>query len=102
EGRRPPFVFLHGDFTAGGFYSRAIAMALGDDQPVLIVHPHGLVDEAVPDTIEAMAADRIRALRALRPRGPYLLGGHCNGALVAYEMARQLTVEGEEVPLVVI
>ncbi len=102
EGRRPPFVFLHGDFTAGGFYSRAIAMALGGDQPVLIVHPHGLVDEAVPDTIEAMAADRIRALRALRPRGPYLLGGHCNGALVAYEMARQLAVEGEEVPLVVI
>jgi len=102
EGTRPPFVFLHGDFTAGGFYSRALALALGPDQPTLIVHPHGLIDDRVPETIEAMAADHVRTLRALRPHGPYLLGGHCNGALVAYEMARQLTSEGEEVPAVVL
>ncbi len=102
EGTRPPFVFLHGDFTAGGFYSRALALALGPDQPTLIVHPHGLVDDRVPGTIEAMAADHVRAVRALRPRGPYLLGGHCNGAFVAFEMARQLTADGEEVPVVVL
>ena len=102
EGRLPPFVFLHGDFTGGGFYSRALAHALGREQPVLIVHPHGLVDPAIPETIEAMAADRVAALRALRPRGPYLLGGHCNGALVAFEMARQLIAQGEHVPMVVI
>jgi thioesterase domain-containing protein len=69
---------------------------------VLIVHPHGLVGDAIPDSIEAMAADRIGALRALRPHGPYLVGGHCNGALVAFEMARQLVALGEEVPAVVI
>jgi thioesterase domain-containing protein len=101
DGRQPPFVFLHGDFTGGGFYSRALAQALGPDQPVLIVHPHGLVDAAIPDTIEAMAADRIRALCALRPHGPYVLGGHCNGAFVAFEMARQLMQQGERVPAVV-
>jgi amino acid adenylation domain-containing protein len=100
QGALPPFVFLHGDFTGGGFYSRALAHALGPDQPTLIVHPHGLVDIAVPETIEAMAADRIRALRAIRPHGPYVLGGHCNGALVAFEMARQLLQEGEDVPAV--
>jgi hypothetical protein len=86
----------------GGFYSRALAHALGREQPVLIVHPHGLVDPAIPDSIEAMAADRVAALRKIRPQGPYLLGGHCNGALVAYEMARQLIGQGEEVPAVVI
>ncbi|MBK6805993.1 MAG: AMP-binding protein [Betaproteobacteria bacterium] len=102
QGTRPPFVFLHGDFTAGGFYSRALALALGPDQPTLIVHPHGLLDDRIPETIEAMAADHVRALRAVRPHGPYLLGGHCNGGLVAYEMARQLTAEGEEVPAVVL
>jgi len=101
-GALPPFVFLHGDFTGGGFYSRALAHWLGPDQPVLIVHPHGLVESTVPPTIEAMAADRVRALRALRPRGPYIVGGHCNGAFVAFEMARQLQAEGERIPAVVL
>ena len=69
----------------------------GPDQPTLIVHPHGLAGDAVPPTIEAMAADRLRAVRAMRPAGPYVIGGHCNGALVAFEMARQLVAAGEEV-----
>jgi amino acid adenylation domain-containing protein len=102
EGARPPLAFLHGDLSGGGFYSRALARALGPGQPVLVVQPHGLDSAAIPETIEAMAAERIAALRALRPRGPYLLGGYCNGAFVAFEMARQLAARGEAVPLVVV
>ena len=101
-GSRTPFVYLHGDFSGGGFYSRTIAHALGADQPTLIVHPHGLVEDTIPATIEEMAADRLRAVRAVQPSGPYLVGGHCNGALVAFEMARQLAAAGERVPAVVL
>ena len=101
-GARPPFVFLHGDFQAGGFYSRNLALALGPDQPALVVHPHGLADTRVPDTIEAMAAERVDALVRARPSDTYVLGGHCNGALVAYEMARELEARGHRVPLVVL
>ena len=101
-GALPPLVFLHGDLSGGGFYSRSLAHALGPDQPVLVVHPHGLDAAPIPETIEAMAADRIAALRARRPRGPYLVGGYCNGAFVAFEMARQLIDQGERVPLVVL
>ena len=101
-GSRPPLFFLHGDFSGGGFYCRALAHALGSDQPFYAVHPHGLLDTALPDSIEAMAADRLVALRATRPRGPYLLGGHCNGALVALEMARRLSADGEDVRAVVL
>jgi hypothetical protein len=61
------------------------------------VHPHGLIDPAIPDSIEAMAAERLPAVRAVRPRGPYVLGGHCAGGMVALEIARQLMREGEEV-----
>ncbi len=100
-GTLPPLVFLHGDL-AGGFYCRRLAHALGPDQPVAAVHPHGIDSAPIPETIEAMATDRIRALRALRPHGPYVLGGFCNGAFVAFEMARQLTGQGERVPAVIV
>jgi amino acid adenylation domain-containing protein len=101
-GTRPPMFFLHGDFVGGGFYCRRLGLALGADQPFYAVHPHGLDQPQVPPTIEAMAADRVQAIRAVRPHGPYLLGGHCNGAFVALEIARQLLAAGESVPLVVL
>ena len=55
RGTRPPFVYVHGDFMAGGFHSHALARQLGPDQPVYVVHPHGLADRSIPTTIEAMA-----------------------------------------------
>ena len=101
-GPRPPLFFLHGDFAGGGFYSRALARALGPEQPVYAVHPHGLGGEPVPASIEAMAEDRLPALRAARPEGPYVLGGYCDGALVALEMARRLAAGGATVRAVVL
>ena len=101
-GSRPPLFFLHGDFYESGLYCRGLAGALGPDQPFYVVHPHGLDGTDVPASIEEMAADRIKALQSERPRGPYFLGGHCNGALVAVEIARQLMAAGEEVPIVVV
>jgi len=101
-GSRPPFVYVHGDFFAGGFHCHALAKALGPDQPFYVVHPHGVADGFVPTTIEAMAADRLRTLRALRPHGPYVVGGHCNGAFVAFELASLLLAEGESVPAVIV
>jgi thioesterase domain-containing protein len=56
----------------------------------------------VPDTIDEMAADRLAVIRRIQTRGPYLLGGFCNGALIAYEMARQLEQAGERVEGVVL
>jgi amino acid adenylation domain-containing protein len=102
KGTRPPFFFLHGDFNGGGFYSRRLAQALGTDQPFYALHPHGIGGERIPDSIEAMADERLHALREVRPHGPYFLGGYCNGALVALEMARRLVAAQEEVPVVVV
>ncbi len=47
-----------------------------------------------------MAADHLAAVTALRPRGPYILGGASMGGTVAWEMARQLRERGERVDLV--
>ena len=54
----------------------------------------------VPATIEAMAADRLAGIIERQPTGPYWLAGYCNGALVAYEVARLLTAAGQRVEFV--
>ncbi|NNE12137.1 MAG: hypothetical protein HKN41_07830, partial [Ilumatobacter sp.] len=46
---------------------------------------------------EEMAAHYIAAIISHQPEGPYLIGGHCDGAWVAHEMARQLIDRGFEV-----
>jgi amino acid adenylation domain-containing protein len=101
-GARMPLLYLHGDYTGGGFYCRPLAQALGADQPFYAIHPHGIDRGEIPPTIEAMAAERVAALVALLPHGPYVLAGHCAGGYVALEMARQLKAAGEDVPVVVI
>jgi thioesterase domain-containing protein len=46
-----------------------------------------------------MAAHYIEEIRTLQPEGPYFIGGHCIGGLIAFEMAQQLHRQGERVGL---
>jgi thioesterase domain-containing protein len=46
-----------------------------------------------------MAAFYIKEIRTLQPEGPYFVGGHCIGGLVALEMAQQLHRQGERMGL---
>ena len=101
-GPKRPFFFLHGDYTGGAFYCFPLAQGLGPDQPLYALEPYSFDGLQVPPTLEAMAAAHITSLRAVQPEGPYLLGGFCNGGLVAYEMARQLHTQGETVDLLVL
>jgi acyl-CoA synthetase (AMP-forming)/AMP-acid ligase II/thioesterase domain-containing protein/acyl carrier protein len=102
EGARTPFYFLHGQYTGGGFFCRELAGAMGGERPFYTVLPHGLDGKFIPRTIEAMAEDRLRVLIEVQPTGPYMLGGYCNGGLVALEMARRLEKMGRRVDLLVI
>jgi amino acid adenylation domain-containing protein len=101
-GARPPFFFLHGDLLRGGFYCRALAHALGEDQPFYALAPHGLNGSSIPKTVEAMAASYLRIVREAQTEGPYFLGGACNGGLIAFEMARQIERQGQKVDLLVL
>jgi thioesterase domain-containing protein len=96
---RLPFFYLHGDFNGGGLYCRSLARHLGEDQPFYALQPHGLDGQPAPTSIEAMAEYHLHSLREVQPSGPYLLGGHCNGGLIAFEMARRLEAGGERVAL---
>jgi amino acid adenylation domain-containing protein len=101
-GSKPPFFYLHGDFQGGGMYCLSLARHLESEQPFYAIQPHGLEGGAIPRTIEEMAAEHIKSLRAFQPSGPYQFGGHCNGGLLAFEMARQLEKMGQQVKLLVL
>ncbi len=47
-----------------------------------------------------MAEHYLAEIRRLQPEGPYYLGGHSAGGLVAFEMAWRLRAQGERVALV--
>ena len=101
-GEKPTFAFVlagYGDAWAAAELARALG------------HGHALVALQPPDddaefaavaTATDLAALYIRHLRALRPHGPYFLGGYSAGALFALEMARQLRDDGHEVALLVL
>ncbi|HWM24950.1 MAG TPA: amino acid adenylation domain-containing protein [Chthoniobacterales bacterium] len=99
RGARLPFYFLHGDVIGGGFYVRDLSRLLGDNQPFYVLPPVEIPEGALP-SVEVMATQHLKDLRAHRPNGPYLLGGFCIGGLIAYEMAQRLSAVGEEVSFV--
>jgi amino acid adenylation domain-containing protein len=101
-GSRPPLFFMTaGDGNSVGY--GALARNLGPDQPFYALQPRG-IDGGAPlhNSVESMAAHYLRAIRRVEPNGPYLLGGRCLGALVAYEMARRLRADGQEVTLLAV
>lgn len=101
SGSKRPFFFLHGDWFGGGFYCLNLSRHLGPDQPFYVLEPYNFEGLPIPPTFEEMAAAHIEALRTIQPEGPYLLGGFCNGGLMAYEMARQLHAQGQTIDLLV-
>ena len=66
------------------------------DRPFFSFNPHGLNGRDLPGTIEEMAEESLKILRKMCPAGPFWLGGFCNGAFVAHEMARILSREGRK------
>jgi thioesterase domain-containing protein/acyl carrier protein len=70
------------------------------DQPVYGISDVHAATLAAPFRLEEIVAGQVEALRKFRPSGPYILGGWCRGGLHAYEMARQLRAQGQDVPLV--
>jgi thioesterase domain-containing protein len=68
---------------------------------VIGIQARGLAGEGPPHaTVEAMAAEYLREVKAQQPDGPYYVCGYSFGGLVAFEMARRLRESGDEVALV--
>jgi aspartate racemase len=82
-----------------------LARALGMDQPLYVLQAQIRTEAIAPYTAAeyaTLATDYIREMVAVRPQGPYLLAGFCEGAHIAFEMARQLQSQGKHVALLAI
>ncbi|MGY4478412.1 AMP-binding protein [Bradyrhizobium sp. USDA 3364] len=97
---RPPLYFFNGDLVRGHTCMWRVAELLGPDYPIISIDPHGLHGDAIPGSIREMAADRLSLLLERQASGPFLLGGKCNGAMVAFEVAHLLVATGHKVDLV--
>jgi acyl-CoA synthetase (AMP-forming)/AMP-acid ligase II/acyl carrier protein len=95
-GSRPPLFVTHG-LADEIFNVAALKRTLGDDQPLYAVRAR--VDQLHYDTVEEMAADYLREIRALHPEGPYLFASMCSGVAVVMELARVAQRRGEDVRL---
>ncbi|MEM9778229.1 MAG: alpha/beta fold hydrolase, partial [Chloroflexota bacterium] len=100
NGLRPPLFCVHG-FGGGVVGYGELARLLGSEQPVYGLQALGHDGHNRPDeSIEAMASRYIQSMKLAQPKGPYHLGGYCYGGVVAFEMARQLEAQGEQVSFV--
>ncbi len=95
-GKARPLFLVH---EAGGSVTgyRPLATRLGGTRPVYGIEAAPSPEGGADGSVEAMAAAYVDAVRAVEPKGPWLLGGWSFGGLVAFEMARQLEAAGEPV-----
>ncbi len=98
NGSLPPFFWVR-----GGPLFLPLSRRLGPERPSFGLQLSSSLVAKLPATykFEDIAAGLIQVMRAVRPNGPYYLGGLCVNGVVAYEMARQLVTAGESVPLLV-
>lgn len=100
EGSRRPF-FFHGG-SADALTWTKFSWLLGPDQPFYAMQrPDFNAQSVTHSTVEALAATCIQDIRKVQPTGPYLVGGHCFGGTVAFEIARQLQAQGEKIDSII-
>lgn len=101
HGSRIPFFCIPGA-DENPYYFLDLAKGLGQDQPFFAVRdPRPLQDRGVY-TLEEHAARLCTVIRSRCPEGPYVLGGHCYGGILAFEVARQLLAAEQLVDLLVL
>jgi thioesterase domain-containing protein len=102
--RKPVFVFPGGgggepEFFVYGFLARHV----GAEYPFYGLRVRGADGVLKPHGSVAQMADAyVEEIRAIQPEGPYFLVGECAGGVTAYEAARQLLAQGQEVAMLVL
>lgn len=96
DGFKPPLFWVR-----GGSFLLTLAKRLGADQPILGLHlpASDAVQLPVPARLEDIAMALVARMREVQEEGPYYLAGLCVNGVIAYEMARQLSLQNQIVAL---
>ncbi|GLZ29190.1 hypothetical protein Lesp02_13800 [Lentzea sp. NBRC 105346] len=96
-----PF-FCIGGAVGAAHYLLPLARALGQAQPFYGLQGPGFDGTEEPvDDVPTLAQRYIDEIKLTQPYGPYIIGGHSFGGVVAYEVGRQLRERGEQVDRVI-
>src|SRR4030095_14479239 len=96
-GNKRPFFCVHPASGSPLCYLNLV-VNLGAERPFYGFQSPGLLDGREPlKSVEEMAAHYVAPSRTVQPKGPYLIGGWSSGGPVAFEMARIIEGQNEEV-----
>lgn len=77
----------------------ALSEHLDPDRPIYILRSLSATPVKSDANTTRLARHYAAEIRRLQPQGPYLVGGFCQGGVVAFSIARLLRAAGEEVAL---
>lgn len=76
-----------------------LAKYLGPRQPVYGMRSGNRVMVKSQDNINRLAAHYVAEILETQPQGPYLIGGNCQAAKIAFQIASQLKALGQPIPM---
>jgi non-ribosomal peptide synthetase component F/thioesterase domain-containing protein len=94
HGSKRPLIVIN---NTGIYYG--LAKNLGPEQPVysLQLFDPSVRDSALPNSLEEIASGYVGLIRRVQPQGPYDLMGWCVAGALAFEIARQLVADRQEI-----
>jgi len=96
-GSKTPLFLIHPGHGGAEAYIE-LANLFKKDQPLYAVESQDIYSkEPSSKNIETLAAKYVQHIQAVRPQGPYCLGGWSLGGLIAYEVAQQLSAQNQTV-----
>ena len=97
RGKRPPLFWVQ-----AGLVQAKVLQEIDRNQPVYCLYRLRPDPNESPLTLEEIAAYHIATMRSLCPRGPYALAGYCVCGTIVFEMAVQLSAQGETVSTLIL
>ena len=101
NGSRTPF-FCFPASAQDPYYLRHFSQSLDTEQPFFAVCHADPVRGKRLLSVQDLASSAVESIRRQCPEGPYILGGHCYGGVIAYETALQLMAQGQQIECLVL